>query len=67
MEFIDLHAQQQRIRENIDARIRKKVLNHGQYILGPEIKQLESKLATCVAMKKWHVPAGGKYEKIQGI
>jgi dTDP-4-amino-4,6-dideoxygalactose transaminase len=44
MEFIDLHAQQQRIHETIENRIRT-VLDHGQYIMGPEIKQLEEKLA----------------------
>jgi len=50
MEFIDLHAQQQRIREAIEARIRT-VLDHGQYIMGPEIKELESKLAAYVGVK----------------
>ena len=50
MEFIDLHAQQQRIRESIEARIRT-VLDHGQYIMGPEIKELESKLAAYVGVK----------------
>jgi UDP-2-acetamido-2-deoxy-ribo-hexuluronate aminotransferase len=50
MEFIDLHAQQNRIRETIEARIRT-VLNHGQYIMGPEIKELESKLAAYVGVK----------------
>jgi UDP-2-acetamido-2-deoxy-ribo-hexuluronate aminotransferase len=50
MEFIDLHAQQQRIRETIENRIRT-VLDHGQYIMGPEIKELESKLAAYVGVK----------------
>jgi UDP-2-acetamido-2-deoxy-ribo-hexuluronate aminotransferase len=50
MEFIDLHAQQNRIRETIEARIRT-VLDHGQYIMGPEIKELESKLAAYVGVK----------------
>jgi dTDP-4-amino-4,6-dideoxygalactose transaminase len=50
MEFIDLHAQQRRIREPIETRIRK-VLDHGQYIMGPEIKELESKLAAFVGVK----------------
>lgn len=44
MEFIDLAAQQARIRDRIDARIRT-VLEHGQYILGPEVGQLEEQLA----------------------
>ena len=40
MDFIDLKKQQKLIRKNIDDRI-SKVLNHGQYILGPEVKELE--------------------------
>ena len=41
--FIDLKSQQERIRSKIDERI-KTVLDHGQYILGPEVKELEKKL-----------------------
>jgi UDP-2-acetamido-2-deoxy-ribo-hexuluronate aminotransferase len=48
--FIDLKAQQQRIRQSIDYRIAK-VLEHGQYIMGPEVKELEEKLADYVAVK----------------
>ena len=44
MEFIDLKSQQKRIRKDIDARMAK-VLDHGQYILGREINELEEKLA----------------------
>lgn len=44
MEFIDLAAQQMRIRDRIDARIAA-VLAHGGYILGPEVHELESALA----------------------
>ncbi len=43
--FIDLHAQQKIIRDKIDKRI-KNVLDHGQYILGPEVKELEDKLSS---------------------
>lgn len=42
--FIDLAAQQARIRDKIDARI-SAVLDHGEYIMGPEVRQLEEKLA----------------------
>ena len=42
--FIDLKAQQEKIRPHIEERI-KKVLDHGQYIMGPEIKELEERLA----------------------
>ncbi len=41
--FIDLAAQQARIKAEIDAGIQR-VLNHGQYILGPEVHELEEKL-----------------------
>ncbi|HHO75228.1 MAG TPA: DegT/DnrJ/EryC1/StrS aminotransferase family protein [Deltaproteobacteria bacterium] len=44
MQFIDLMAQQQRIYENILGNI-KGVLQHGQYIMGPEIRELEERLA----------------------
>jgi UDP-2-acetamido-2-deoxy-ribo-hexuluronate aminotransferase len=44
MKFIDLAAQQLRIKDKIDANIQK-VLAHGQYILGPEVTELEEKLA----------------------
>ena len=42
MDFIDLKEQQKLIRKNIDTRI-SNVLNHGQYIQGPEVKELEIK------------------------
>lgn len=45
MQFIDLKTQQARIREDLDARI-SAVLDHGQYILGPEVRELESVLST---------------------
>lgn len=44
MQFIDLAAQQQRIKQQIDDNIQK-VLQHGHYILGPEVAELEEKLA----------------------
>ena len=44
MDFIDLKTQQKLIRKNIDERI-SNVLNHGQYIQGPEIKELENELS----------------------
>ena len=42
--FIDLKTQQKHIRSKIDKRI-KRVLDHGQYILGPEVKELENELS----------------------
>ena len=44
MQFIDLAAQQARLKTQIDANIQR-VLAHGQYILGPEVAALESQLA----------------------
>ena len=44
MEFIDLKTQQLKIKSELDRRIQT-VLTHGQYIMGPEVKELEDKLA----------------------
>jgi len=44
MQFVDLRAQQERIRGRINERIRG-VLDHGRYILGPEVTELEEVLA----------------------
>ena len=44
MEFIDLSAQQARIKDKIDARIQA-VLAHGKYIMGPEVAELEKGLS----------------------
>ncbi len=43
MQFIDLAAQQARIRGDIDAAVAA-VLDHGRYIMGPEVAQLEAAL-----------------------
>jgi len=50
LQFIDLAAQQTIIREKIEARI-KAVLSHGRYIMGPEVNELEKKLAEYVGVK----------------
>lgn len=42
--FIDLGAQQRRIRDRLDAAIGK-VLDHGGYVMGPEVRQFEAELA----------------------
>ena len=47
MPFIDLAAQQETLRPRIDEAIRR-VLDHGTYILGPEVSQLEAVLASAV-------------------
>lgn len=50
MDFIDLKTQQKRIKDALEANIQK-VLAHGHYIMGPEIKELETKLAAYVGVK----------------
>lgn len=47
MEFIDLKSQYLRYQSEIDARMQA-VLQHGHFIMGPEIAELEAKLATYV-------------------
>ncbi len=44
IEFVDLGAQQARIKPAIDAAIAR-VLAHGRYIMGPEVAELEERLA----------------------
>ncbi len=50
MQFIDLTKQQKKIRKGLELRINK-VLNHGQYIMGPEIFELEEILANSVGVR----------------
>ncbi len=50
MQFIDLHTQYEQNKAAINRRIQK-VLDHGQYIMGPEVFDLEKKLADYVGMK----------------
>jgi UDP-2-acetamido-2-deoxy-ribo-hexuluronate aminotransferase len=50
MQFVDLRAQQERIRVDIDRRIGA-VLDHGQYIMGPEVFELEERLAEFVGSR----------------
>lgn len=50
MDFIDLKTRHNLIKEGIDKRIQS-VMNHGQFILGPEVRELESKLAEYVGVK----------------
>jgi UDP-2-acetamido-2-deoxy-ribo-hexuluronate aminotransferase len=50
VQFIDLTIQQKAIREELDRRIAA-VLNHGQYIMGPEVKELEEVLSDYVGVR----------------
>lgn len=58
MQFIDLAAQQARIKDKIDAGIAR-VLAHGKYILGPEVQELEEKLAAYTGAKYCITVANG--------
>ncbi|MEX2603967.1 MAG: DegT/DnrJ/EryC1/StrS family aminotransferase [Gracilimonas sp.] len=49
MEFIDLEKQYRKYQKEIDARM-KIVLEHGQYIMGPEVEELETTLAEYVGV-----------------
>jgi UDP-2-acetamido-2-deoxy-ribo-hexuluronate aminotransferase len=48
--FIDLKTQYAQLRESIDSRIQA-VLDHGQYILGPEVAELEKRLSEYTGAK----------------
>ena len=50
IDFIDLKTQQNLIRPALEKSIHR-VLHHGQYIMGPEVKQLEERLAEYVGVK----------------
>jgi len=50
MDFIDLKTQYRALKSEIDARIQR-VLDHGQYILGPEITELEEKLVARIGAR----------------
>jgi UDP-2-acetamido-2-deoxy-ribo-hexuluronate aminotransferase len=50
MEFIDLKSQYIALKANVDGRIQK-VLEHGQYILGPEVAELEERLVEYTGAK----------------
>ncbi|MES2205631.1 MAG: DegT/DnrJ/EryC1/StrS family aminotransferase [Pseudomonadota bacterium] len=50
MPFIDLKTQYQSLKPQIQERINR-VLEHGQYIMGPEVAELEQRLASYVGVK----------------
>ncbi|WP_375321590.1 DegT/DnrJ/EryC1/StrS family aminotransferase [Aliivibrio logei] len=58
MQFIDLESQYKHLKEKIDTRIHK-VLDHGKYIMGPEVFELEAKLAEYVGVKHCITCANG--------
>jgi len=58
MQFIDLASQYQHLKEKIDKRIQT-VLNHGKYIMGPEVFELEDALSEYVGVKHTVTCANG--------
>ena len=58
MDFVDLKSQYKALKRDIDARIQR-VLDHGQYILGPEIRELEEKLAAYTGARHCVTVASG--------
>jgi UDP-2-acetamido-2-deoxy-ribo-hexuluronate aminotransferase len=50
MQFIDLKSRHLLIKDQINARIQA-VMEHGQFILGPEVRELEEKLSHYVGVK----------------
>ncbi len=58
MEFIDLKTQYQQLRKPINERIQT-VLDHGQYILGAEVAELERELASYVGVDHCVAVASG--------
>jgi UDP-2-acetamido-2-deoxy-ribo-hexuluronate aminotransferase len=64
--FIDLKTQYQALKPQIQARINA-VLDHGQYIMGPEVKELEDKLATYTGAKHCITVASGTEALLIGL
>lgn len=58
MQFIDLNAQYRHLKDRIDSRIQK-VLDHGKFIMGPEVSELEEKLGEYVGVKHTITCANG--------
>ncbi|MBB3282898.1 DegT/DnrJ/EryC1/StrS aminotransferase family protein [Mitsuaria sp. BK037] len=56
--FIDLKAQYAALKTTIDARIQR-VLDHGQYIMGPEVQELETALAAYAGTRHCITVASG--------
>ena len=50
MQFIDLKSRHKLIKDQVDARVQT-VMDHGQFILGPEVRELEQKLAEYTGSK----------------
>ncbi|MEY4680286.1 MAG: hypothetical protein RLZZ276_1935, partial [Pseudomonadota bacterium] len=56
--FIDLQAQYRRLKPAIDARVMR-VLEHGRFILGPEVAELEAALSAFCGVRETVTVASG--------
>ena len=56
--FVDLKSQYAALKSGIDARIQR-VLDHGRYIMGPEVGELEDKLAAYTGARHCITVASG--------
>lgn len=66
MKFIDLAEQQAAIKQELDQRIAA-VLAHGQYIMGPEVSELEAALSAYVGTKHCVTVASGTEALLIGL
>lgn len=66
MQFTDLAAQYAALKPSIDQRIQR-VLDHGQYILGPEVAELEQALARRVGVSDAVTVASGSEALLIGL
>jgi UDP-2-acetamido-2-deoxy-ribo-hexuluronate aminotransferase len=58
MNFVDLKTQYERIQEDVQARLQA-VLTHGRYVMGPEISELEERLAAMIGARHAVAVASG--------
>ena len=58
MDFVDLAVQQDRLRPGLERNLHR-VLHHGQYILGPEVRELEERLAAYTGARHCITVASG--------
>src|SRR4030095_703507 len=66
MDFIDMKTQYRQLRPSVDERVAK-VLAHGQYILGPEVVELESALARYVGTRHCVAASSGAYTRLTAL
>jgi dTDP-4-amino-4,6-dideoxygalactose transaminase len=66
MEFIDLKTQQRKIRKKIESRILQ-VLDHGSYVMGPEIVELEKRLSEYIGVRHSIACSSGTDALLMGL